>query len=276
MAGRPVSVVGLGAWQLGGDWGLVDEPVRPRPARRRGRRRRHVRRHGRRLRRRPQRAAHRRPGARRARTPRSRSPPRWAAAWSSASRTTPARRCGRGTTGRAPTSASTPSTSSSCTARRPSLYADDAVFDELDAMVAEGRMAAYGVSVETLRRGAGRDRAPGRGERADHPQRAAAQAARAGAAAAAAAAGVGDHRPRAAGLRPALGPVRREHDVRGRRPPHLQPARRGLRRGRDVLRRALRRRARGRARARAAWCPPAWPRRSSRCAGSSTSRASRP
>ena len=29
------------------------------------------------------------------------------------------------------------------------LYADDAVFDELDAMVAEGRMAAYGVSVET-------------------------------------------------------------------------------------------------------------------------------
>ena len=29
------------------------------------------------------------------------------------------------------------------------LYADDAVFDELDAMVAEGRMSAYGVSVET-------------------------------------------------------------------------------------------------------------------------------
>ncbi len=29
------------------------------------------------------------------------------------------------------------------------LYADDAVFDELDAMVAEGRMTAYGVSVET-------------------------------------------------------------------------------------------------------------------------------
>ena len=29
------------------------------------------------------------------------------------------------------------------------LYATDAVFDELDAMVAEGRMAAYGVSVET-------------------------------------------------------------------------------------------------------------------------------
>ena len=27
MAGRRVSVVGLGAWQLGGDWGLVDEPV---------------------------------------------------------------------------------------------------------------------------------------------------------------------------------------------------------------------------------------------------------
>jgi len=29
------------------------------------------------------------------------------------------------------------------------LYATDAVFDDLDAMVAEGRMAAYGVSVET-------------------------------------------------------------------------------------------------------------------------------
>ena len=31
----------------------------------------------------------------------------------------------------------------------PALYAHEAVFDDLDAMVAEGRMAAYGVSVET-------------------------------------------------------------------------------------------------------------------------------
>ena len=31
----------------------------------------------------------------------------------------------------------------------PALYSSDALFDELDAMVAEGRMSAYGVSVET-------------------------------------------------------------------------------------------------------------------------------
>ena len=63
-----------------------------------------------------------------------------------------------------------------------SVYSDDAVFDALDTLVDEGAIAAYGVSVETGRGGAHRDRAPARGNRADHPQRVPAEAARRGAA----------------------------------------------------------------------------------------------
>ena len=55
----------------------------------------------------------------------------------------------RGPTVRAPTSAWTPSIWCSCTARRPRCYSTDAVFDALDTLVDEGRIAAYGVSVET-------------------------------------------------------------------------------------------------------------------------------
>ena len=47
------------------------------------------------------------------------------------------------------TSASTRSTSCSCTARRRRCIEDDATYDALDALVAEGAIAAYGVSVET-------------------------------------------------------------------------------------------------------------------------------
>ena len=43
----------------------------------------------------------------------------------------------------------TPSTSCSCTARRPPCYSIDRVFDDLDMLVAEGAIANYGVSVET-------------------------------------------------------------------------------------------------------------------------------
>ena len=83
---------------------------------------------------------------------------------------------------RAATSASTVSTSCSCTARRRRSTARDEVFDALDTMVDEGRIANYGVSVETRRRGADRHRPPERRQRADHPQRVPAEAARAGAA----------------------------------------------------------------------------------------------
>ena len=62
-----------------------------------------------------------------------------------------------------------------------------------------------------------------------------------------------------------------QHAVRRRRPPHLQPARRGVRRRRDVRRRAVRRRCRGRARGRRADAGRVRRPRSSRCAGSSTS-----
>ena len=61
-----------------------------------------------------------------------------------------------------------------------------------------------------------------------------------------------------------------------RRPPELQPARRGLRRRRDLRRRALRGRRGGRPRGRRDRRRRACPRRRSRCAGSSTSPASPP
>ena len=51
------------------------------------------------------------------------------------------------------------------------LYYHPEVFEDLDAMVREGRLAAYGVSVETRRGGTEGDRVPERGHRADHLQR---------------------------------------------------------------------------------------------------------
>ena len=53
------------------------------------------------------------------------------------------------------------------------------------------------------------------------------------------------HRARAAGEWPAHRQVSRQLELRGRRPPEVQPPRRGLRRRRDILRRAVRRRPRG-------------------------------
>ena len=116
-----------------------------------------------------------------------------------------------------------------------SVYSDDAVFDALDTLVDEGAVAAYGVSVEKVEEALaaiarphvatvqiianafrlkpleevlpGRRRGRGR-----------------------------HHRARAARLRPALRQVRRGHHVRGRRPPLLQPRRQRVRRRRDVLR----------------------------------------
>ena len=121
------------------------------------------------------------------------------------------------------------------------VFADDAVFDALDALVADGAIANYGVSVETCDEALDGDRPAERRVRPDHPERVPAQAAGRGAA------GRGGrrrrhHRPGAAGQRPALRPVRPRHHVRRQRPPHLQPARRVVRRRGDVLRCRLRRR----------------------------------
>ena len=83
--------------------------------------------------------------------------------------------------------------------------------------------------------------------------------------------GVGHHRAGAAGQRAAVRAVRREHHLRRRRPPHLQPARRGVRRGRDLLRRRRSRSGCAAVRRLAPLARRARRRRSSRCAGSSTS-----
>ena len=94
-----------------------------------------------------------------------------------------------------------------------------------------------------LRRGADRDRPAGHRQRADHLQRVPAQAAGRGAARRAGRRG-GDHRAGPAGLGAAVRPVHPRHHVRRQRPPQLQPARRGVRRGGDLLRRGLRHRRR--------------------------------
>ena len=82
-------------------------------------------------------------------------------------------------------------------------------------------------------------------------------------------------RARSARLRPADRQVRPRHHVRRGRPPRVQPPRRGVRHGRDVLGGRLRARARGGRGAAAARAARArrWP--SSRCAGSSRSTVSR-
>ena len=250
--GRSVGVVGLGCWQLGADWGGVrrgralavlgaavdsgvtfldtadvygdgrsEKLIGPFLAAARG----------------PDRTA-------------SRSRRRWAAA---RTRTSPTRTRSTGSapgpTARARTSTSTPSTWSSCTARRRRCYRRESTYDALDVLVDEGRIAAYGVSVETVDEALEAIIRPHVATRPDHPQRVPPQAARAGAAPAA---------PRASGSSracrwrgPAVRQVRRAHAVRRRRPPVLQPRRRGVRRRRDVRRRAVRGRGRGRARGRA-------------------------
>ena len=93
------------------------------------------------------------------------------------------------------------------------VFSTDAVYDALDTLVAGEADPRVRRERREGRRGARRDRPPRHRERADHPQRVPAQAAGAGAA------GRGrgrrrHHRPGAAGQRPALRPVRRAHHVR--------------------------------------------------------------
>ena len=180
---------------------------------------------------------------------------------------------GPGPTGPAPTSASTRSTWCSCTARRPRCSPPTPSTTPWTPWSQEKRIAAYGVSVETADEALAAIARPGVASVQIilnalrlKPLERVLPAARRGRRR--------HHRPGAAGQRPALRPVRRAHHVRGRRPPQLQPARRGVRRRRDVLRRRLRHRPGGGTPAAPAGArrAPRWP--SSRCAGSSTSRAS--
>ena len=135
----------------------------------------------------------------------------------------------------------------------------DATYDALDALVADGSIAAYGVSVETCAQALVGHRAARRREHPDHPEPVPAEAARRGAAGRRGRRGR-HPRPRAARVRAALRPVHRRHDVRGGRPPQLQPPRRGVRPRRDVLGGRLR----GRASRRRASSPRPCP-RASRC-----------
>ena len=120
------------------------------------------------------------------------------------------------------------------------VITSDQVFDDLDTLVAEGVMAAYGVSVETV------DQALAAIAR---PSVASVQIIinafrlkpleRVLPAARAAGVGIIARVPLASGL--LSGQVQRDHDLRRRRPPDLQPARGVLRPGRDLLRSRLRR-----------------------------------
>ena len=253
--GRQVSVVGLGCWQLGADWGDVGEDDALAVLHAARRCRGDVPRHRRRLRRRPQRDT-RRPGAARARRRRaSRWRPRWAGAptrtcpeaftleafrgWLDRSRAQPRRRHDR------PGPAALPADAGLL--RRPGLRRPRRLVDE--QVIARLRRLR-----RDRRRGAHRDRPAARRHRADHPQRVPAQAARAGAARGpAAGVGIIARVPLACGL--LSGKYDETHDLRRRRPPHLQPRRRGVRRRRDVQRGPVRGRCPGRPRAGRALTP---------------------
>ena len=224
--GRTVSVIGLGTWQLGADWGAVDEATRPRRCWRRGGR---VRRHASstpptstataaasrligRFRR-----AHPGPGPHRRHQD---GPPGRAAARPTTRWTT----SGPGPTGPAPTSGVDVLDLVQLHCPPTAVFSDDAVFDALDTLVAEQRIRGLRGQRGDLRRGADRDRPSRRGQRPDHPQRVPAEAAGRGAAGRGRGRG-GHHRPGAAGLGPAVGQVPARHHLRRRRPPQLQPRR---------------------------------------------------
>ena len=230
--------------------------------------RRQLHRHRGRLRRRPQRAADRAAAARAARARRSTSRPRPAAgcrsqtpdgytrenltAWVDRSLREPRRRATRSPAAPLPASRRLRSPGGVRHPRRP-------------------RDCRQAAPLRRERRDRGRgdegDSLPERAERADHLQHVPAQTRRRvlrrgeGAA--------GRHpRARAARERPAHRQARPSLDVCRRRPPAVQPSRRELRQGRDVLGRAVRPRAWRRSRNCGRSCPAARRWRSSRCAGS--------
>ena len=262
-----VSAISFGAWAIGGTWGPVDDAQSLKAlhaARRRGH---ELRGHGRRLRRRAQRAARRAAAARAARREDLRGDEgRPSAAGADARGLQPREperlgrpqpeepRDGRGR----PAAAALPAPAGLRPAgglrhpRRPGRGREDPL---LRHQRRDGR------------RGAAGHRAPERADRADHLQHAAAQAGR-GVLRPRAGAPRRHPRARAARERPAHRQAHAPVGVRGGRPPRVQPQRRGLRQGRDLLGRAVRARARGRRARCGRSCPraPRW--RSWRCAGS--------
>ncbi|MBB5873301.1 aryl-alcohol dehydrogenase-like predicted oxidoreductase [Allocatelliglobosispora scoriae] len=104
------------------------------------------------------------------------------------------------------------------------VYSTDAVFDDLDTLVAEKRIAAYGVSVETCDEALAAIARPGVASvqiilnmlRLKPLARVLPAAGRRRGR---------HHRARPARVRSPIRPVRREHHLLRRRPPHLQPAR---------------------------------------------------
>ncbi len=125
------------------------------------------------------------------------------------------------------------------------VYSTDEVFDALDTLVEEERIAAYGVSVETSAEALTAIARPNVASVQIilnpfrmKPLREVLPAARE--------AGVGIiARVPLASPGAAVRQIHQGHRLRGERPPLVQPARRGLRPGRDLLRRGLRDRCRG-------------------------------
>ena len=121
-----------------------------------------------------------------------------------------------------------------------SVYSDDAVYDALDTLVAEGAVAAYGVSVEKVEEALAAIARPhvatvqiiANAFRLKPLEEVFPAAAEAGV-------GIIVRVPLASGL--LSREVRRGHDVRRGRPPLLQPRRQRVRRRGDVLRGGLRR-----------------------------------
>ena len=124
---------------------------------------------------------------------------------------------------------------------------DDATYDALDALVEDGAIAAYGVSVETVDQALSAMTRPHLATvqiilnalRLKPLEKVLPTAIETGV-------GIIARVPLASGL--LSGKYDEQHHLRAGRPPHLQPRRQRLRRRRDVLRRALRRRAGGRRR----------------------------
>ena len=154
------------------------------------------------------------------------------------------------------------------------VFCADAVYDALDTLVEEERIAAYGVSVENVRQALTAIARPGVASvqiilnmfRLKPLERVLPAAARPGSASS-----PGCRSP--AACCPAS--TRADH-VRRRRPPQLQPPRRVVRRRRDILRRGLSRPASMRRPGSPLSRPKVRPRPRSRCGGSSSSRASPP
>ena len=120
------------------------------------------------------------------------------------------------------------------------VYSNAEVYDALDTLVSEGAIRNYGVSVERTDEALEAIRHAGHRLRPDHPERLPAQAAGRGPARGEGSRR-GHHRPRPAGLRACSpGKYTKDTSFADERPPELQPRRRIVRRRGDLLRGGLR------------------------------------